>query len=81
LGSAEEKGEMGWAGPHGKNEKGKRKRGSGPGPISEREKKNFIQMDLNLNLKFEFKWKINNKTMQWGMKCTKPIVPYISFYG
>jgi hypothetical protein len=46
-----------------------------------REKKNCIQMHLNLNLEFKFKWKTNNKVMQCGMKCTKPIFPYISFYG
>jgi hypothetical protein len=36
---------------------------------------------LNLNLKFKFKWKTSNRTMQCGMKCTRPIFPYISFYG
>jgi hypothetical protein len=46
-----------------------------------RKKKKCIQMHLNLNLKLKFKWKTNNETMQWGMKCTKPIVPYISFYN
>jgi hypothetical protein len=34
---------------------------------------------------FEFEiliqWKTNNKTMQYGMKCTKPIFPYISLYS
>jgi hypothetical protein len=40
-----------------------------------------MQMHLNLNLKFKSKWKTNIKTMQCGMKCTKPIFPYISFYG
>jgi hypothetical protein len=44
------------------------------------EKKN-IQMHLNLNLKFKFKWKTNNRTMQCGMKCTRPIFSYISFCG
>jgi hypothetical protein len=43
------------------------------------EKEREKEMHLNLNLKFKFKWKTNNKTMQWGMKCTKPIVPYIFF--
>jgi hypothetical protein len=61
----EEKGKGEWAGPKEKKS----------------EKKNCIQMHLNLNLKFKFKWKINNKTMQCGMKCTKPIFPYVSFYG
>jgi hypothetical protein len=52
------------------------------GPIRKREgKRNTFQMHLNLNLKFKFKWETNNKTMQWGMKYTNPIVPYISFYS
>jgi hypothetical protein len=38
-------------------------------------------MHWNLNLKFKFKWKTSNKKMQCGMKCTRPIFPYISFYG
>jgi hypothetical protein len=58
------------AGPQGEKKIGKRNRESGPGPIRKRERKRNA-----------FKWKTINKTMQWGMKCTKLIVPYISFYG
>jgi hypothetical protein len=77
-----EKGKKGLVGPGRKEEKrGKRKRESGPGQIRKRGRKDCIQIHLNLNLKFKFKWKTNNKTMQCGMKCTKPIVPYISFYS
>jgi hypothetical protein len=62
-------------------ERGKRKRKrewAGPKEIKGK-KKNCIQM--HLNLKFKSKSKKNNKTMQCGMKCTKPIFPYIPFYG
>jgi hypothetical protein len=31
--------------------------------------------------KFKYKWKIKNKTMQCDMICTRPIFPYIYFYG
>jgi hypothetical protein len=64
------------------NEKGKREKKRWAGPKeNKREKKKRILMHLNLNLKFKFKWKTNNKIMQYGMKCTKPIFPYISFLG
>jgi hypothetical protein len=46
----------------------------------ERERKKCIQMHLNLNLKFKFKWKTSNETMQFGMKCTRPIFSFF-FYG
>jgi hypothetical protein len=79
----------GWAGG-GKNEaaaglggavegeKGKKKKGVGR---AKREKEREKEMHLNLNLKFKFKWKTSNETMQCGMKCTRPIFLYISFYG
>jgi hypothetical protein len=88
-------GQLGWAmweegrggkgqvglGRIGEKEKRRKKMGLAKKEKRERGKKNCIQMHLNLNLKFKFKWKINNKTMQYDMKCTKPIFPYISFYG
>jgi hypothetical protein len=72
-------GRLGWAAREKKREKGKGK--VGRAQLEKREKKNCIQMHLNLNLKFKFKWKTNYKTMQQGMRCTKPIISYISFYG
>jgi hypothetical protein len=64
-----------WAGLQGKKREKEKERVGRAKLEKEREK----EMHLNLNLKFKFKWKTNNKTMQWGMKCTKPIVPYIFF--
>jgi hypothetical protein len=76
----EKKGKASWARPCGKRRReGKRKREWAVPKEKKREKKNCIQIYLNLNLKFIFKWKRNNKTMQCGMKCTRPIFPYISF--
>jgi hypothetical protein len=73
-------GRLGWAASEEKE--GKKKKKSRPGSTRKWEKK-CIQMHLTLNLKFKFKfkWKTNNKTIQWGMKCTKSILPYISFYS
>jgi hypothetical protein len=67
-----------WARPQGgKREREKEKEGVGQAQIEkEREK------ELHSNaFEFKFKWKTNNKTMQWGMKFTKSIFPYVSFYG
>jgi hypothetical protein len=71
----EEKAGWAWAARSKKREK-KNREWAGPN-LKKRDKKNCIQM----HLKFKFKWKTNNKTMQYRMKCTKPIFPYISFYG
>jgi hypothetical protein len=76
-GEGKEKGRLGcvvWK----KKKKGER-RWAGPKVEKEREKKKCIQM--HLNLKFKFNWKTSNETMQCGMKCTRPIFTYISFYG
>jgi hypothetical protein len=96
LGRTEEKERKSWAGPRGREERRrkarlgraarkkrerKKKKRVGRAQLEKEGEKEFIQMHFNLNLKFKFKWKINNKTMQWGMKCIKPIFPYISFYG
>jgi hypothetical protein len=70
-----------WAVPRGRKRKEEKEDGLGQNREKRERKKNCIQMHLNLNLKFKFKWKTNNKTMQCSMKCTKPIFPYISFYG
>jgi hypothetical protein len=83
LGRAGEKegkqrGQLGWAV---REEKEKRRKKMGRAKREREREKKCIQMHLNLNLKFKFKWKINNKIMQYGMKCTRPIFSYISFYG
>jgi hypothetical protein len=92
-GKKRKKGQLGWALWGGKGEKRgwlgldrveekgeeKEKERVGRAKKKKREKKNCIQIHLNLNLKFKFKWKTNNKTMQCGMKCTRTIIPYISF--
>jgi hypothetical protein len=70
--------ESGPVGPRGRRKTERRRRRKWAGlKEKEREKKKNIQMHLNLNLKFKFKWK--TRTMQCGMKCTRPIFPYISF--
>jgi hypothetical protein len=82
CGEEREKRKAGWAWAAWKKRERKKRKREWAGPKKKkREKKNCIQMHLNLNLKFKFKWKTNNKTMQYGMKCTRPIIPYISFYG
>jgi hypothetical protein len=78
-GKGEKKGRLGLGRVEEKGEE-KEKERVGRAQKKKREKKNCIQMHLNLNSKFKFKWKTNNKTMQYGMKCTRPIIPYISFY-
>jgi hypothetical protein len=50
---------------------------AGPRGEKETERRNCIQMHCNLNLKFKFKWKTSNEIMQYGMKCTRSIFPYI----
>jgi hypothetical protein len=76
----ERKGEGG--GPWGSKKRNGKKRRNWAGPKEkERGKMKCIQMHLNLNLKFKSKWKTSNKTMQCGMKCTRPILPYVSFYS
>jgi hypothetical protein len=57
-----------------RKERGKRKERVGRAQLE-------IKGEKELHLKFKFKWKANNKTMQYGMECTKPIFPYILFYG
>jgi hypothetical protein len=48
-----------------------------------REKRKGFKLREKQAYSFEFKFnrKTNYKTMQCGMKCTRPIFPYISFYG
>jgi hypothetical protein len=58
--------------------KRKREREDGPG---QEEKKREREKEMHLNLKYKLKWKTSNKTMHCSMKCTRPIFPYISFYG
>jgi hypothetical protein len=83
----------GWAGPHREKRRG-RKAGLGWAARGKREwekEKERVgraqlekerEKELQSNIfKFKFKWKTNNKTMQWSMRCTKPIVSYISIYG
>jgi hypothetical protein len=48
---------------------------------AKRDREGEKEMHLNLNLKFKYKWKTSNKTIQCGIKCTRSIFPYISFYG
>jgi hypothetical protein len=67
------------SGAAGRRKRKGRKRRKWAGPKEkEGEKKKNIQM--HLNLKFKFKWKTSNRTMQCGMKCTRPIFSYIPFY-
>jgi hypothetical protein len=72
--------QLGWAARRKKREEKEKKR-VGRAQRENEGENNCIQMhlNLNLNLKFKFKWKTNNKTMQCGMKCTKPIFPIFSF--
>jgi hypothetical protein len=66
-----------WAEPHGR--KRKEEKEDGPGQKGDKRKR---ENEMHSNVfEFKFKWKPNNKTMQYGMKCTKPIFPYNSFYG
>jgi hypothetical protein len=76
------KGKGCWAEPCGrKGREGKRKERVGRAKRERGGEKENIQMHLNLNLKFKFKWKTSSRTMQYGMKCRRPIFPYTSFYG
>jgi hypothetical protein len=61
---------LGHAGREGEREKEKEIVGR-----AQRENEGVKEMHLNLNLKFKFNLKTNNKTMQCGMKCTRPIFP------
>jgi hypothetical protein len=73
----------GWMGCGEKKRKGGGREEKWAGPKEKKgEKKKIIQkhLNLNLNLKFKFKLKTSNKTMQCGMKYTRPIFSYISFY-
>jgi hypothetical protein len=63
-----------------KGEKGRRK-GKGRGRRKWAGPKEKEGKKKNLDLKFKFKWKASNRTMQCGIKCTRPVFPYISFYG
>jgi hypothetical protein len=70
-----------WARPRGRKRKEEKEDGPAKKEKKREREKKCIQMYLNLNLKFKFKWKTNNETIQCGMKCTRSIFPYISFYG
>jgi hypothetical protein len=51
---------------------------------AKREREGEKEMHLNIfEIEFEIKyiWKTSNKIMQYGIICTIPIFPYISFYG
>jgi hypothetical protein len=76
----EEKGQVGLGRKEEKREE-KEKEIVGEAQLGKEGEKELHSNALNLNLKFKFKWKANNKTMQYGMECTKPIFPCISFYG
>jgi hypothetical protein len=71
----ERKGQLDWA-VREEKKRGEKKR-EWDGPKEKEEEK-----ELHSNV-FEFKCKLktNNKIMQCGMKCTRTIFPYISFYG
>jgi hypothetical protein len=71
----------GWAGPQGGKERGKRKREVGRAQLENEREKQMHSNAYEFELKFKFKWKTINKIMQRSMKWTKPIFPYISFYG